>query len=703
MIVPIVHALFGLLWFGVAVWFQGVVPVLAVLIPGAVYLGVAWHLDDGATIRWTFVFAVGWSAVAWLTVGNSIVLGAAAVVAAGFVGYPLVTQRGPTADRGERSGEARGAIPRILSDPNSLVLWVILGVLVAYGFQTSQGTYLYDPMHPLYELSIGNSFARGIFNTPDLSLSGKVLKFHFFSTQMIRLLRALGIAPIAATYFVGPSILAVLVFFSFAAFFSIEKVGRYTAILLFLPVVIVMERSLYLETTFRRFFAVTPSFSLGIILTIAFLYEVVHRKRYLSGWLISIAVLLTKATFFPVIAGGLVLRWLFVQRPQKDHTILPLIAAMGISFVVGWFLFFTGAHSHNHWVVGPSFLYRLVIEGDPIHVVYFLALLGVIAYRIKKGMVEDADWFVMSAVLGTLLIAEITEDGSYQFVSAASPYLLVVVARTFGPRLLRRVGAIVAIVVLLSSIYVLRGFGTIATEKIADDTTWGARVFADDDPPLVSNDVVDAYDALSQSDAMGDGTASAGLVFFSPVYELESAYAGSRFSPDTGFLRSALADRPLYRENFKYKGIAMEPTFITRFGASLFWYETRFTKTDETSRLYQLLLESTGSYERGEPFSPKGPLNRRLIYYAGLGTEWSWFNWRYVALHDSYQHYLELTERSATEVIEIDPAIGVVVAERGDTFLPMSEGPADAGVSSSAESGWRESWASGDVAIWVRE
>lgn len=675
----VAHIILGTLWVALSTWFHGVVPVLAVIVPAGVVVVAGRRLSETDLIRLVVVVVAIWLAAGWLTVGNSVVVGIGALILAGLVGHAI------------RRSDDEGALARIAADPNSLVLWLILGVLIGYGFQTDLGAYFVDPMHPLYELSIGNSYARGILDAPDLSLAGKSMRFHFLSTQSVRLIRAMGIAPIAATYFVVPSILAFLGFIVVAAYFSMERVRRYTAFLLFVPVVIVMERSLYFETSFRRFFAVTPSFSMGIILTIAFYVEVVVHRRYLAGWILSVAVLLTKATFFPVIAGALVLRWFFRERRDGDHRVLPLLGAMAVTFGVGYVLFFSGAHSHNHWLVGPSFLYRLAIEGDVVHAVSFLGVLALVAYRIRKGMITDIDWFAISGILGTLVIAEITEEGSYQFYTGGSPFLLVIAARTLAPRLPRAVAIAVSVAVIASSGYILRGFVGTALAKV------------DGSEPLVSNAVIDAYDFL-------DGEQTDGVVYFPPVYELETAYSGSRYSPDTGFLRSALADRPFYRENFKYKGIAMQPEFIDRFGTSLFWYERLFEKTPDTAERFDMLLESTGSYERGEPFSPDGPLHRRMVYYAGLGTEWSWFNWRYVALHDSYQLYRELEDAAAGSIdaapdteavysaaareVSIDPRVGIVVSERGDTFHPP--------VDSTGRTAWEQIWADGDVTVWAR-
>ncbi|MDA3951671.1 MAG: hypothetical protein PF508_20865 [Spirochaeta sp.] len=671
------HVLHGGLlavWIAFSIWTHGILATAIVAFGIGVLVVGGFRLDAIALLRFFTAAAIAWVGAAWLTVGNSVLIGAACLGAGAFIGYK--------AFRDPPDGEPADQ-PFLLSflrDPNSLVVWVVLFVVSIYGFHTSEGVYLLDATHPTYEASIGNSFSRSVLSPPDLSLPGKTIRFHFLSTQLTRSVAALGIPPLTAIYYVAPSILGFLAVIVFGVLFRIEGIARYSALLFFVPVLVLVEDTIGTETLFRRSIMMTPSFTLGMVFVVAFFVEVRRSGNRVVALILSLAVLFTKATFFPVILGGMILRWFFVERREKDHAMLPLIGAMTVAFLVAYALFYSGAHSHNHWVVGPGFLYRLVIDRDIFHALFFVGILIVIAYRIRNKLLEPADWFVMSGVLGTLLVAEITEYGSYQFLTAASPFLLVVATKTITPRMFRPVRIAMVIAVVGWTIVDFRPYGHAAIQKfVADLPIDSGRIAAFDSPPTVSNEMIAAYSYLS---SQRDDS----IVFFSPVYELETEYAGTRFSPDTGFIRSAVSDRQLYRENFKYKGLPMDPRYITHLANSLRWYDEYFEHAPETQRIFGLLLTSSAGYERGEPFGPTGPLDRVLIYYAGLGTEWSWFNQRYLVLHDAMEAYNR--PRDTTEAI--DPTIGVIVTERGDTFIPPEDET------------WEQVWIDGPVSIWHR-
>ena len=64
---------------------------------------------------------------------------------------------------------------------NMIVCLVLFMSFITWGIYLSDGFYAPDLHHPVYELSLGNSYAISIFNPPDLSYSGKILRYHFLS------------------------------------------------------------------------------------------------------------------------------------------------------------------------------------------------------------------------------------------------------------------------------------------------------------------------------------------------------------------------------------------------------------------------------------------------------------------------------------------------------------------------------------------
>ncbi len=232
-------------------------------------------------------------------------------------------------------------------------LWLLVVPLL--GFVTHDGLVSHDSFHPVYEASIGHSYGPSIFHAMDLSYAGKPMRFHFLSTRLpIFLSHVLGVSLVDAVYFILPLLLCVITIIVVSDLLrENESLRTPVPALLFAPTACGF---LELYTDFINLTVyMNASYHVGaILLIIACGYLI--KERLLLLYATGALLILTKISFFFVLAGAILL-WGF--RLKRFRQTWLLLLALGVSAVVLYKLFLSGAHQHNHWLVFPNFVFRL--------------------------------------------------------------------------------------------------------------------------------------------------------------------------------------------------------------------------------------------------------------------------------------------------------------------------------------------------------
>ena len=108
-----------------------------------------------------------------------------------------------------------------LLDSIDIFVWIIIFTSIVFlGMKGSQYFYFRDWFHPIYELSIGQSYRQALFNTPDLSYAGKILRFHFLSTQLPFFFSTIfHVSLLISLYFIVPLFYSLVSFILITLFF----------------------------------------------------------------------------------------------------------------------------------------------------------------------------------------------------------------------------------------------------------------------------------------------------------------------------------------------------------------------------------------------------------------------------------------------------------------------------------------------------
>jgi len=547
-------------------------------------------------------------------------------------------------------------------------VWICLPLLfLPIGITDLHGLWTHE-FHPIYELSVGHSCAQSIWDAPDLSYSGKMLRMHFLSVQIPHLFSNIfQISILKSAYFLVPvwsflliCILLQILFTQFSAF----RVP--TIYLFFMPVVGAGFWAISNVFTMTLFAPI--SYALGFLLIGMGLYFLMTEN--ITGLVLCSSVLiLTKASFFLVIFGGIVLYFARTFQFKKGLSVLAFLVPV---FIGLYFLFLSGAHTHNHWIVFPTILYFWFFQyGFSFSGILFaffptIALILTVWFYLKKG--QDRRWVALAAVslsgmLGALLLTEASESNSMQFIYAAFLPTVFVVWHGFFTFLSRYQ---ISRSVGYALIGICCGLGVVSNLRTPTDVLqgyWGGN----ESSPSLSADLISAYTWMHNNIGQKQ------TVLIGKHYE--SDQSGMMWWPNTGFARSALSGKQFYCENFKYKGIAMEADFPVRFANAVHFYKN-FVHNNQVSRnLLDGFYEAEFGKEPGNPFSapPRWTVNtytkwrRKLFFYLSFGKEWSWINRPEQVFYEVNQHLgnFKATHDWLTSFM-IKENIGYVVLEKGD-------------------------------------
>jgi hypothetical protein len=466
-----------------------------------------------------------------------------------------------------------------------LVLWIFLVLFLSLqSLWLPTGFFAEDPLHPLYELSIGRSYEIPEASPADLSYAGKDIRFHFLTTRLPLLFEAVpGIDLLQSTFVVVPLVLLSLLGSALRTLFDEFGSKLLVPVALIVPVIGFLKFGSLL--TFSV--ALTPSYAAGAILVASALLLLLQRSHGL--FLLVIPVLtLVKAPFGLVLAGTLPL---YFSRKFAIRAAVKYGVLSAILFLLPYLFFVNGSHEHNLWIFFPASLQVLFgrVVSEPLFalgVAYFaLILVPSIIYFIKdrdrsRSILSS---FVLAGLVGFVLLVELTEGNDKQFLV---PVILPVVLLAWDyVRAQWSTGSrVVFSMLLVFSVSVLGALSyTSLVSHVVDEHVVGmARVecsvcerFARE--PF-DQEVVRAYEFAESLDE--------GVFVYGRHYEL-IPYVGINnpgFTPSAFFLRSALSGQQMYVENSKYKSVGMQDDFPLRVAESIFLYRTYVNLSNESKQ-----------------------------------------------------------------------------------------------------------------------
>ena len=154
------------------------------------------------------------------------------------------------------------------------------------------------------------------------------------------------------------------------------------------------------------------------------------------------------------------------------------------------------------------------------------------------------------------------------------------------------------------------------------------------------------------------------MIWFPTFYEKDSGL----YWPKDGFLRSAIADRQLYIENMKYKGVIMEHDFSRRVANSFFWYKQFVQSSDENKKKYKRTLFLIENYNSkiNNYKSKNNSRRQKILYFLGLKKDLSWNNIREIRIKELNSHLKE------DRYIKLDDKITHIILENGDSLRKNS-------------------------------
>lgn len=636
MLTPALNIIFTLAWLFLCTWFHGFVDAMVILF----FLSFCQHmfLDNGSNNQYEtagliLVFLLGFS---WLLSGNNYLIFFILTVFISITVYK---------SSNIYKINLKALKSSFLLNPNNSILMLILILITTNSVELNDKTYVHDSMHPSYEHTLGNSFSRSIINSPDLSFHGKNIQWHFLSTQLSRLIRLIGFDFFKSVYLITPSMLFILIYHLFTYFLRKGSRFHFSAIFLFFPIGD--------ESILSRFIlSFSPSFSVGLLLFIIS-YHYLKHKNYFTYFFYSSLLILTKATFYPVLMGYIFLKYLFASFENKKPYFNIFFAKI-LVFSFTYITFYKDAHTYNHWYL-VGFLFDFLNTNNFISTLLFLGVLLLVFFNYfnKKSILINSDLVVLSGFFGFLLLFESTEEGHGQFLYAAYPFIILSILKrnVFENKFILFIWFFLFFnnnqPFKTSMFNVLQKINyTGLTEIYLKSINLGFNY---------NNETKELYEKLNE---LTDKDNS--LIWFPTFYEKDSGL----YWPKDGFLRSAIADRQFYIENMKYKGIIMEPDFSRRVANSFFWYKQFIQPSDENKKKYNRTLYLIENYNsKTNNYKSKNSSRRqKILYFLGFRKNLSWNNIPEIRLKELNNHLKE------DIYVELDNKITHIILENGDTL-----------------------------------
>ena len=520
--------------------------------------------------------------------------------------------------------------------------------IVCFGVQKGYQFFMVDPGHTFYEASIGFSYYKSLFNAPDFAYAGKIVKFHFLSTQL----------PFYFSHIFNVSYLASAMFFARlflgGIFFSVvnsvlSKFESKIPIFVLLNLPFFWGIGLYPDSLVARCGLGQLSFFLGFVFSIFSLYFFIEKKY--KWFFAAVAFLaLSKISFFVVLVGGITL---FFLRTWNMKKLVLFVSPLCVLFLLVNHLFLNGAHAHNLWIIYPSFLTTVFVSWWWAWVLMLFAGAVYVYFTCSANRVLlFLSSYSLSGLLGFCFISEVSEGNSLQFYVATYFALAIVFWPVFKqllllvPNRLRQV--LWGIVLLLILVSAVRQYN-----RVHENVRRVLFKYYRKDLDEKIGDVVEAYSWLAREVSLDR------VVLFGKHYE---RFDNNVFEPTTGFVRSVMSRKQLYCEEYRGKGILMMEDFSSRFANTLHFYKhfvQTTTSKEALSPFYALKL----SKGMALPLSK----SNKLWYMLSLGKEWWLCNRVSLIKEELVDDLMRLpkSEAWARNFLKSNK-IGYVVLENGD-------------------------------------
>ena len=238
------------------------------------------------------------------------------------------------------------------------------------------------------------------------------------------------------------------------------------------------------------------------------------------------------------------------------------VSIFGFTYII----FYNNAHTYNHWYL-VGFLYDFLTTNSIISPLLFLGVLLFIFnnYFNKNSTLLNSDLVVLSGLLGSLLVFESAEENHVQFFIAAYPFIILSILKrgVFENKFI----LFIWFLLFFNNNQLFKTSMFNFFQKLNHTGLTEIYLNSINRGYSFNNDTKELYSKLNELTNKDKS-----LIWFPTFYEKDSGL----YWPKDGFLRSAIADRQLYIENMKYKGVIMEHDFSRRVANSFFGINSLF-------------------------------------------------------------------------------------------------------------------------------
>lgn len=502
-----------------------------------------------------------------------------------------------------------------------LCLWFILFFCTIFLGMYTKGGFCAVDSHPIYELSVGQSYKNNIFNAMDLSYVGKIMRYHFLATKIPFVFSQIfkNDSILSVAYFLSPLFLLLILCLLLNAFVFPVKMKPPLMLLFFTPFLFPVE---VIASLFKTTLNFTLSFFMATILVIMGCYFFL-KKRYFLFSLTAMMLILTKVSFFfPLIGGSL----FFLLRKKENKKMLLLAVSSLVSFLLFYYFFLSGAHIHNLWIAGPfvGTFYLLNRNSYAYFAVLLQLVLFVYSWFIYYKNEDDFLLFCSSTsiigILGSMFLAEISEFNSYQFYVAVYFFLSVILWN-----LLQKMNILLKPSRFFEKLFTTAGWYFLFIFflfNINRPFLMGVnyiKSFSNKHTSVIANDCIEAYSFLERQDTVG-----AEIFLFSKHYEFDAEFLRGNCGDN---IRSALSSMQAYNEGLAWKGILMQPDYVDRFVKNIRFYNT-FVQLSNLSkkRLNKLVLDLQNQTQEALSLSVSNKkysgFKASVLHKLSFGKEW---------------------------------------------------------------------------------
>jgi hypothetical protein len=552
-----------------------------------------------------------------------------------------------------------------------LITWCLLFSGINFlSFGNESGVWVYDSHHPVYEASLGRSYQISYLHPPDISYSGKEVRYHFLSTQLpFFLSNIMGVDLINSLYFYIPMFMFGFIALAVISFFyEYPDLKTPVFIVFFLPLISI--GILQHECFMSRSFFMTVSFLLAAFFTILALCFFIQKQK-VYFFLTLLLLLITKASFFLVIFGGGILYY-FRKRSWKDivvycSIIIPL-------FIVIYNLFLSGAHQQQHWIIFPTQFYFLINNGNALSyilVLFPVAINCAMLFLYFKFPQKDYILFPvacsLSGICGSFLLTEIIEDASRQFLVACFfplCFLLWFLISKIKLPSYRNISYLLIICLsFFSFLLQTRYIDPVVKARLSKD--YQKNNIGD----FIDRELIDAYSWLENN------TENEDCILIGKHYEVKSfKIKDSQYSfKIKGFDRSALSGKQFFCEDYKYKSIGMKEDYPLRFASINLFYRTYVNLSQESKERLDQFNSPLFGIRKAEPYSEMEKIDPTIKFYRTFNPfkEWSWLN-RKMQINWEIKNAMVRLEKDIPSVQHwgarflAENGISYIVTEKGD-------------------------------------